>query len=85
MPNDSDFFLHFGQFIPLVSSPHFLQNLSTPATSRGPVFEIFTIRINTIKTPIAIPMYASTMHTVSFHILKINSTLSKHTGLPKFS
>ena len=85
MSNDLDFFSHLGQFIPLVSSPHFLQNTSIPATSRGLVLEIFTIKINTIKTPIAIPMYASTMYTVLLHILKINSILSKHTDLPKFS
>jgi hypothetical protein len=30
-------------------------------------------------------MYASAIHTIVLHIIKINFTLSKHTGLPKFS
>ena len=42
-------------------------------------------KITTIKTPIAIPMYASTMCIVPLYILKINSTLSKRTDLLKFS
>lgn len=84
-PNDLEFFSHFGQFIPLVSRPHFLQYVSIPATSRGLVFDIFTINIITSKTPIATPMYANTIHSMSFHMIKVSFIQSKHTDLLKFS
>ena len=77
MLNDWDFFSHFGQLEPFVSIPHFLQCASIPATSRGLVFATLTIRTITSKTPIAIPMYASTMNTIScytlilFHIINL--------------